>query len=66
LFPAPVYRAAYDHLTHASAEADRRYLEILKVTADEGLTVVENALEHLLAAPRPVISATEVLSMIET
>ena len=66
LFPAPVYRAAYDHLTIASAEADRRYLEILKVAADEGQTVVENALEHLLAAPRPVISAKEVLGMIET
>ena len=39
LFPAPVYRAAYDHLTRISTEADRRYLEILKVAADEGQTV---------------------------
>ncbi len=66
LFPAPVYRAAYDHLARTSAEADRRYLEILKVAADEGQTVVENALEHLLAAPRAVISAKEVLDMIDT
>ena len=66
LFPAPVYRAAYDHLTCASAEADRRYLEILKVAADEGQTVVENALEHLLAALRAVISAKEALDMIDT
>lgn len=66
LFPAPVYRAAYDHLARVSHEADRRYLEILKVAADEGQTVVENALEHLLAAPHPVISAKEVLGMIDT
>ncbi|MEO0017258.1 MAG: hypothetical protein RLZZ522_541 [Verrucomicrobiota bacterium] len=66
LFPAPVYRAAYDHLARTSVEADRRYLEILKVAADEGQTVVENALEHLLAAPRAVISAKEVLAMIDT
>ena len=66
LFPAPAFRAAYDHLTRISTEADRRYLEILKVAADEGLTPVENALEHLLAAPNPVISAKEVLGMLDT
>ena len=66
LFPAPVYRAAYDHLTHISVHADRRYLEILKVAADEGQTVVENALEHLLVSPNPVISAKEVLDLIDT
>ena len=66
MFPAPVYRAAYDHLTRTSAQADRRYLEILKVAADEGQTVVENALEHLLSAPHPVISAGEVLDLIDT
>jgi len=66
LFPALVYRAAYDHLTRVSAQADRRYLEILKVAADEGQTVVENALEHLLSVPHPVISAEEVLGLIDT
>jgi len=66
LFPAPVFRAAHDHLTRVSTEADRRYLEILKVAADEGLTPVENALEHLLGAPNPVISAKEVLGMLDT
>jgi transposase len=66
LFPAPVFRAAYDHLARVSHEADRRYLEILKVAADEGQTVVENALEQLLSAPHPVISAKEVLAMIDT
>lgn len=66
LFPAPAFRAAYDHLTRISTEADRRYLEILKVAADEGQTVVENALDHLLAAPNPVISAKEVLGMLDT
>ena len=66
LFPAPAFRAAYDHLARISTEADRRYLEILKVAADEGQTVVENALEHLLAAPNPVISAKEVLGMLDS
>lgn len=45
MFPAPVYRAAFDHLARAGHDAVRRYLEILKVAADEGQTVVENALE---------------------
>lgn len=66
LFPALVYRAAYDHLTRVSAQADRRYLEILKVAANEGQTVVENALEHLLSVPHPVISGEEVLGLIDT
>jgi len=66
LFPSLVYRAAYDHLTRAGGEADRRYLEVLKVAAEEGQTVVENALEHLLGGPRPVISAKEVKGMLET
>ena len=66
LFPAPVYRAAYDHLERSSpAEADRRYLEILKLAADEGQTAVENALEHLLAPPHPVVSAAEARAVLE-
>ena len=66
LFPSLIFRAAYDHLTRAGIEADRRYLEVLKLAADEGLTAVENALEQLLGAPRPVISATEVRGMLDT
>ena len=67
LFPAPVYRAAYDHLERSMPlEADRRYLEILKLAADEGQTAVENALEHLLGGPRPVVSAAEARSMLDT
>lgn len=66
MFPAPVFRAAYDHLERAGTEADRRYLEILKVAADEGQTVVENALEHLLSAPNPALSAGAVLGMLDT
>lgn len=60
MFPSPVYRAAYDHLERTTAEAQRRYLEILKVAADEGQSAVENALEHLLGGPRPRIDAAEV------
>ncbi len=50
----------------APSEADRRYLEILKVAADEGQTAVENALETILCDPRPVVSAAEVRAMLET
>jgi len=66
LFPAPVYRAAYDHLERANSDADRRYLEILKVAADEGQTAVENALEQLFGAMNPVINAQEVRGLLET
>ena len=66
LFPAPAYRALYDHLERTTLEADRRYLEVLKVAADEGLTAVENAIEELLAAPRAVVTAAEVRGMLET
>ena len=66
LFPAPVYRAAYDHLERTGDDADRRYLEILKVAADEGETAVENALEQLLGAMKPVINAQEVRDLLDT
>lgn len=67
MFPGPVYRAAYDHLERtAPTEADRRYLEILKLAADDGQTAVENALEHLLGDPRPVVTVTEVRGLLDT
>jgi hypothetical protein len=66
MFPAPVYRAAYDHLARVSHEPDRRYLEILAVAADAGQTAVENALEQLLGAPRALINAQEVRAMLDT
>ena len=65
LFPSLVYRAAYDHLERAGGDADKRYLEILKLAADEGQTAVENALEQLLMAPRAVISAKEARGMLD-
>jgi transposase len=67
LFPGPVYRAAYDHLERAAPfEADRRYLKILKLAAEEGQTAVENALEHLLGAPHPVVGAAEARDLLDT
>jgi hypothetical protein len=66
MFPTPVFRAVYDHLERTCHAADRRYLEVLKVAADEGQTAVENALEQLLGAPRPVITAAEVRAMLAT
>ena len=66
LFPSLVYRAAYDRLTLAGGDADKRYLEVLKLAADEGQTAVENALEQLLATPRGVVSATDVREILDT
>jgi len=67
LFPAPAYRAAFDHLERKNpGTADRAYLAILKLAADESQTAVENALEHLLAAPKRVVSAAEVRDLLET
>ncbi len=66
LFPSLVYRSAYDHLERTTSEADRRYLEVLKLAADEGQTAVESALEQLLLASRPVITVKEIKAMLDT
>ena len=66
LFPSLVYRAAYDRLTLAGGDADKRYLEVLKLAANEGQTAVENALEQLLATPRGVVSAKDVRKILDT
>jgi hypothetical protein len=66
LFPSLVYRAAYDRLERAGGDADKRYLEVLKLAADEGVTAVENALEQLLATPRGVISDKNVRGVLDT
>jgi len=65
LFPSMVYRTAYDRLTLSSSAADKRYLEILKLAADEGVTAVESALEQLLAAPRGVVAAEDVRKILD-
>ena len=65
LFPADAYRGAYDRLTRIGIDADKRYLEILKLAADEGVTAVENALEQLLADPRGAISAKDVRGVLD-
>jgi hypothetical protein len=65
LFPSLVYRAAYDHLVRAGGDADKRYLELLKLAADEGQTAVENALEQLLAAARGVVTAMHVREVLD-
>lgn len=67
LFPAPAYRAAFDHLERkCPGSADQRYLQILKLAAGEGVTVVENALESLLASAHPEVSTTTVSELLET
>ena len=37
MLPAPAYRAAYEHLERTGQDADRRYLEMLKVAAGENV-----------------------------
>lgn len=67
MFPSQVYRAAHDWLERRdSSTASSRYLEILKLAANEGQTAVENALEQLLANHRAEISAKEVRAMLDT
>lgn len=66
LFPSLIYRSAFDYLERTRIDGDKEYLKILKVATMEGISVVENALEQLLGAPRIEISAQDVGSMIET
>lgn len=68
MFPSLVWRAAYDHLCrhHDAHAADVCYLEILQLAADEGLGAVENIVEQLLLAPKPVVNAAEVTALLRT
>lgn len=67
LFPAPAYRAAFDHLERKSpGEAEKRYLQILQLAADQGVTVVENALDSLLAQTSPQITTDTIRDLLET
>lgn len=68
MFPSLVWRAAYDHLCrhHDSHAADVCYLEILQLAAGEGLGAVENIVEQLLLAPKPVVNAAEVSALLRT
>ena len=68
MFPSLVWRAAYDHLGrhHDSHAADVCYLEILQLAAGEGLGAVENIVEQLLLAPKPVVNAAKVTALLRT
>jgi transposase len=66
MFPTEVYRAAYDQLERAGGDADKRYLEVLKLAAGEGVTAVETALEQLLADPRGVVSVKAVSGLLDS
>ena len=68
MFPSLVWRAAYDHLNrhHDVSVADERYLEILQLAATKGLSTVENVVEQLLSAPKPVVNAREVTALLLT
>lgn len=68
MFPSLVWRGLYDHLCsrHAVHVADVRYLEILELAANEGLSAVENTVEELLLAPKGGVSAAEVVTLLRT
>ncbi|MFZ4777415.1 MAG: Mu transposase domain-containing protein, partial [Terrimicrobiaceae bacterium] len=68
MFPSLVWRAAYDHLCrhHDAHAADVCYLEILELAAGKGLGAVENIVEQLLLAPKPVVNAVEVTALLRT
>ena len=68
MFPSLVWRAAYDHLCrhHDAHAADVCYLEILQLAAGKGLGTVENIVEQLLLAPKPVVNAAEVTALLRT
>ena len=49
MFPAMVFRVAYDYLLeHSPDSAERQYVKILKLAADEGQQRVEAALRELI------------------
>jgi hypothetical protein len=65
MFPSTRFRAAYDSLAQSSpARADREYLKILKLAADEGQARVDEALRLLLDCNDEISAAmiTEILS----
>jgi hypothetical protein len=68
MFPSLIWRMVYDHLCwqHDPHTADVCYLEILQLAAQKGLSTVENIVEQLLAAPRPVVNAQEVNLLLQT
>jgi hypothetical protein len=68
MFPSLIWRGLYDYLCrqHAGHVADVRYLEILQLAAEEGLSAVENTVEELLSAPKAVVSAAEVVTLLRT
>lgn len=66
LFPRVIFRVAYDDLkTHAPGKADREYLRILKLAADESEDRVAEALQEMVQGGEPV-SSDRVRSLIET
>lgn len=68
MFPSLVWRGLYDYLCsrHVVHVADVRYLEILQLAADEGISAVENTVEELLSAPKAVVNASEVSNLLRT
>ena len=60
LFPTSRFRMAYDALKrrHSPAEADKQYLKILHLAAQDGETPVDEALRSLIDLEQPVTAAT--------
>ena len=56
MFPSSHFRFAYDELKsrHSESIADKMYLRILKLAADESQYAVEEALRHCLSTGEPI------------
>ena len=67
LFPSSRFRIAYDALKrrHTPLEADRQYLKILHLAAQESETLVDEALRSLIDLELP-ITATVVKELVES
>ena len=57
LFPSSQFRMAYDALVQQGTAADREYLQILHLAAQQSESAVEEALRHLLKEGRAVSAA---------
>ncbi len=56
MFPSSHFRFAYDELKsgHSESVADKMYLQILKLAADESQSAVEDALRHYLSTGQTI------------
>ena len=66
LFPTPIFESAFEQMEKARGRkwANREYLHILKLAAENGQNGVETALEQIMAANRAKMSLDEVKAIL--